>query len=356
MIPQPLSVALAAAGVAALLCSGAAQASPQYRIVQTLQLPGEGGWDYLALEEGAHRLFIAHGNHVDVIDTQSLVRVAQISDTPGVHGIALAPELGRGYISAGGAGTVVVFDLTTFARLKDVKATGDNPDAIVYDAPSRRVFAFNGRGRNATVIDALSNEVIGSIALDAKPEFARSDGRGHLYVNLEDTSSIAVIDTRSLTLLSVWPITGCEGPSGLAIDTTAQRLFSVCDNHIMAVVDARNGKILGSAPIGEGPDAAGYDPKLRLAFASCGEGVLNAVSVAAEGAAHAAQALKTQRGARTMALDEESHRIFLVTADFGPPPLASAAHPHPRPSILPGTFRLLVIAPERESSEATRST
>jgi DNA-binding beta-propeller fold protein YncE len=346
MISQRLKAALAAAGAGAcLLAAAAAHAGPQYRIVHTLTLPGEGGWDYLTFEAGGRRLFIAHGSHVDVIDTHSLARVGEIPDTPGVHGIALAPDLGRGYISAGAAGIIVVFDLKSLARLKDIKATGENPDAIVYDAPTRRVFSFNGRGRNATVIDALTNEVIGSIALDAKPEFARSDGRGHVYVNLEDRNSIAAIDTRALTVLSVWPITGCEAPSGLALDAAGERLFPVCGNRVMAVVDARNGRVLASAPIGEGPDAAGYDPALRLAFASCGEGVLTAVSVGAGGAALPAQSLQTERGARTMALDERSHRIFLVTADFGPAAPASEEHPHPRPRILSGTLRLLVLAP-----------
>ena len=352
MTSKRFSTALAVVGVAALLGT-VAHAGPSYRIVQTLQLPGDGGWDDMAFEDGGHRLFIAHSTRVDVIDTHSLARVGEIADTPGVHGIALAGDLGRGYVSAGGAGTIVVFDLKTLARLKDIKATGENPDAIVYDAPTRRVFSFNGRGRNATVIDAVSNEVVGTIALDAKPEFARSDGRGRIYVNLEDKNSIAVIDTRALTVLSVWPVAGCEEPSGLAIDTAAQRLFPVCDNHFMAVVDARSGRVLGSAPIGEGPDGAGYDPQLHLAFASCGEGVLTAVSVGRGGNAHVAQSLKTERGARTMTLDAESHRIFLVTADFGPPPPASAEHPHPRPSILPGTFRLLVIAPQPGVSGAT---
>lgn len=351
IISPRLQAALAAGAAAALVFAAAAQASPQYHIVQTVQLPGEGGWDDMAFETGGQRLFIAHGARVDVIDTRSLARVAEIPDTPGVHGIALAADLGRGYISAGGAATIVVFDLKTLARLKEIKATGENPDAIVYDAPTRRVFSFNGRGRNVTVIDALSNEVIGTIALDAKPEFARSDGRGHVYVNLEDKSSIAVIDARALTVLSVWPIPGCEEPSGLAIDTAGERLFPVCDNHVMVVVDARSGRVLGSAPIGEGVDGAGYDPALRLAFASCGAaGVLTAVSIGAQGAAHAVQSLMTERGARTMTLDEDSHRIFLVTADFGPAAPASAEHPHPRPSILPGTFRLLVIAPERNSA------
>jgi DNA-binding beta-propeller fold protein YncE len=345
MIPQRLKASPLLSGAAALLLGAAAQAAPQYHIVQTLPLPGEGGWDDMAFESDGARLFIAHGTRVDVIDTRAMVRAGEIGDTPGVHGIALAADLGRGYITAGGSGTVVVFDLKTLARLKDIKVTGENPDAIVYDSPTRRVFSFNGRGRNATVIDAVTNEVIGTIALEAKPEFARSDGRGHVYVNLEDKNSIADIDARTLKVLAVWPIAGCEEPSGLAIDAAARRLFPVCDNHVMPVVDARSGKVLGSAPIGEGPDGAGYDRVERLAFASCGEGVLTLVSVGAGGTAQAVQTLKTERGARTMTLDERSHRIFLVTADFGPPPAPSAEHPHPRPSILPGTFRLLVIAP-----------
>ena len=341
--------AFAALGGLALLLSAAAEARPQYRILHALNLPGDGGWDDMAVDPASHRLFIAHGSQVDVIDTQRLARLGEIPDTPGVHGIALAPELGRGYISAGAAGTIVVFDLKTLARLKDIKATGENPDAILYDPPTRRVFSFNGRGRNATVIDAVSNEVIATIALDAKPEFARSDGHGHVYVNLEDKNSLAVIDARALTVQSVWPISGCEEPSGLAIDVGAGQLFAVCDNHVMAMIETATGRVLGTVAIGAGPDGAGYDPGTRLAFASCGEGVLTAVTRGRSGAPEVAQTLPTQRGARTMTLDETRHELYLVTASFGPPPAATAEHPHPRPSILPGTFRLLVIGPERKT-------
>jgi hypothetical protein len=265
-----------------------------------------------------------------------------------VHGIALAPDLGRGYISAGRSGTIIVFDLKTLKRLKEIKATGDNPDAIIYDAASHRVFSFNGRGRNATAIDARTDEVVGTIPLDAKPEFAVSDGKGHVYVNLEDKSSIAAIDPQQLTVTAVWPITGCEEPSGLALDAAGQRLFAGCDNKVMAVMDATSGKVLGTAPIGEGVDGAKYDPGARLAFASSGggEGVLTAVELKkSSGAPEVAQSLATQRGARTMALDEHTHRIYTVTANFGPPPAATPERPHPRPSILPGTFRVLVIEP-----------
>jgi len=325
--------------------SAGAQAAPQYRVTQEVKLPGDGGWDDLTFDDAGHRLFIAHGTQVQVVDTDKLTLVGAIADTPGVHGIALAGDVGHGYISAGRSGAIVVFDLKSLARLKEIKATGENPDAIIYDSATHRVLSFNGHGRNATVIDAKTDEVIGTIALDAKPEFAVSDGKGMVYVNLEDKSSIAQIDAQHLKVTAVWPITGCEEPSGLAIDLTGQRLFAGCDNKVMAVVDARSGRTLGTAPIGDHVDGAKYDSGVHLAFAPCGEGVLVAVATNPSGKPEVAQSVPTQRGARTMALDEHTRRLFLVTASFGPPPAATAENPHPRPSILPGTFRLLVVAP-----------
>ena len=332
-------------------CLHAAEAS-RYRIVHELPLPGDEGWDYLTFEQGGHRLFVAHGTRVLVVDTDTLKLSGEVADTPGVHGIALAPDLGRGYVSAGRSGVIVVFDLKSLARLKEIKATGDNPDAILYDAPSRRVFSFNGRGRNVTAIDATSDTVVGTIALDAKPEFAASDGKGRVYVNLEDKNSVAVLDAQKLTVLAVWPVGGCDSPSGLALDAAGGRLFPVCANKVMAVMDTASGRVLGTAPIGGGVDAAAYDPGSRLAFASCGEGLLTAVRRNAAGLPEVAQSLPTQKGARTLALDERTHRLFLVTANFGPPPPPSAAQPRPRPAILPGTFRLLVLAPGAEASNA----
>jgi hypothetical protein len=321
------------------------QAAPQYRIAQQISLPGDGGWDDLTFDDGGHRLFIAHGTQVQVVDTDKLTLAGSIADTPGVHATALATDVGHGYISAGRSGTIVVFDLKTLARLKEIKATGENPDAIIYDSATHRVFSFNGRGRNATVIDVRTDEVIGTIPLDAKPEFAVSDGKGRVYVNLEDKSSIAQIDAQQLKVTAVWPIAGCEEPSGLAIDITGQRLFAGCANKVMAVVDARSGRTIGTAPIGGGVDGAKYDSGTHLGFASCGEGVLTIIGQGAGGKPEVAQTLATQRGARTMALDEHAHHIFLVTADFGPPPAATPENPHPRPAIQPGTFRLLVLAP-----------
>ncbi|HEY1873071.1 MAG TPA: YncE family protein [Steroidobacteraceae bacterium] len=342
-----LRAVLAGAGVLMLTAlAHEVQAASQYHIAHEVKLPGDDGWDYLTFDDAAHRLFIAHGTQVLVVDTDHLTPAGTIADTPGVHGIALAPDAGHGYISAGRSGTIVVFDLKSLARLKEIKATGENPDAILYDSATHRVFSFNGRGRNATVIDAKTDEVIGTIPLDAKPEFAVSDGKGRVYVNLEDRNSIAQIDAQHLKVTAVWPINGCTEPSGLAIDLTGQRLFAGCDNKVMAVVDAKSGRTLGTAPIGEGVDATKYDSGTRLAFASCGgDAVLTVVGTSASGAPEVVQSLATQRGARTMALDEHSHRIFLVTASFGPPPEATADHPHPRPAILPGTFRLLVVEP-----------
>jgi len=331
--------------VGALLLTTHAQAGSQYRIAHEVSLPGDEGWDYLTFEAGGHRLFIAHGTRVQVVDTEKLTVAGEIADTPGVHGIALAADLGRGYISAGRSGVIVVFDLQTLARLKEIKTTGENPDAILYDAASHRVFTFNGRGRNATAVDAKTDAVIGTIALDAKPEFAVSDGNGRIYVNLEDKNSLAVLDPQKLTVTSRWPISGCEAPSGLALDAAHQHLFPVCDNKVMAIMDAASGHVLGTAPIGEGVDAAAFDPGNGLAFASCGAGTLTVVRRSASGAPEVVQSVPTRRGARTMALDVRTHRIYLVTADFGATPAATPEHPHPRPSILPRSFRLLVLEP-----------
>jgi DNA-binding beta-propeller fold protein YncE len=328
-----------------VLGAARSEASPGYHIAHEVSLPGEEGWDLLAFEQGGHRLFVSHGTRVLVVDTDTLKVVGEIADTPGVHGIALAPDLGRGYISAGRANTIVVFDLKTLARLKEIKTTGDNPDVILYDAPSHRVFSFNGRGRNVTAVDATTDTVLGTIALDAKPESAVSDGKGHVYVNLEDKSSLAVIDPAHLTVTSVWPIAGCQEPSGLAIDAARGYLFPGCGNKVMAVVDASSGKVLGTAPIGEGVDGADFDPATNLAFASCGEGVLTVVRAGKSGRPEVVEAAKTQHGARTMALDRATHRVFLVTANFAPAPAATPEHPHPREAMLPGTFRLLVLQP-----------
>lgn len=328
-----------------LLAAAPLQARPQYRLAREVPLPGDEGWDYLTFEQGGHRLFVSHGSRVLVIDTQDMRVIGEIPDTPGVHGIALAPDLGRGYVSAGRSSLIVVFDLKTLARLTEIKSTGEGPDGIYYDAGTHRVFAFNGRSNNATAIDATTNTVAGTLALPGRPESAAGDGRGHVFVNIEDRDSVAAFDARTLSLTAVWPVSGCEGPSGLAYDASRQRLFPACGNKVMAALDATTGRVLGTAPIGAGVDFAAYDPGARLAFASCREGVLSAVTLDAAGRPVLAQSVPTQPGARTMALDERTHRIFLVTANFGPAPPATPEQPHPRAAPLPGTFRLLVVEP-----------
>jgi hypothetical protein len=344
-VRAPSALAALAALLLAAALTNAADARPSYRLAREVPLPGDEGWDYMTFEQHGHRLFIAHGTRVLVVDTDSLSVIGEIPDTPGAHGIALVPEVGRGYVSAGRSNAVVVFDLKTLARLKEIKTTGEGPDGILYDAATHRVFAFNGASHNATAIDVTSDTVVGTVALVGRPESAATDGKGHVFVDLEDRNSVALIDANALTVSAVWPIAGCEEPAGLALDVAGQRLFPACHNQVMPAMDTSTGRVLGTAAIGQGVDFAAYDPGARLAFASCGEGVLTAVTLNASGVPQVAQSIPTQRGARTMALDERTHRVYLVTANFGPPPAATPEHPHPRPSILPGTFRLLVVEP-----------
>ena len=314
-----------------LLCPQLFAADPGLHVIKTYKLGGDGGWDYLKLDPESHRLFISRSTHVMVIDTESGKSVGDIPDTPGVHGIALSRELGRGFTSNGREGTVSIFDLNTLKPISKVQAVGENPDAILFDPVTKRVFTFNGRSSDSTAIDATSGNIVGKIALGGKPEFAVSDGEGELFVNLEDKSELLALDPKDLKVKSRWSLAPCESPSGLALDKKNRRLFAGCDNKMMAVVNADTGKVITTLPIGEGVDADAFDPDNDFAFASCGEGVLTAQNV------------KTERGARTMALDSKTHNIYLVTAKFGPPPAATAQQPHPRPSILPDTFEVLVI-------------
>ena len=314
----------------------------KYEVLNHFAVGGEGGWDYLAFDDVAGRLFISRGTHVLVLDPSNGKQLGDIPDTPGVHGIALAQDLGLGFISNGRAGTVTIIDLKSLKKTGEVKA-GTNPDAILYDRPSQRVFAFNGRSADATVIDAVKASVLATIPLGGKPEFAVSDEQGHVFVNIEDKSEIVKLDAQKMTVLARWPLTGCEEPSGLAIDREKQRLFSVCDNKTMAVTDATNGKVVATVPIGEGPDAAAYDPATHTAFSSNGEGSLTVVQQESADKYVVAQPVTTARGARTMTLDPKTHTIFLVTAKFGPAPAPTKDQPHPRPIMEPGTFEVIVV-------------
>src|SRR5580698_11585524 len=325
-----------------LIAPAGATAAPGYHLIHTYQLGGDGGWDYLSIDSSARRLYISRATHVMVIDADSGKPVGDIPDTPGVHGIALAPELGRGFISNGREGTVTIFDLKTLQATTKVKA-GENPDAILYDPASKRVFAFNGRSHDATAIDAAAGQVLGTIKLEGKPEFAASDGKGEIFVNIEDKSQIDAIDPAKLEVKASWPLAPCEEPSGLAIDRENRRLFAGCGNKMMAVVDADTGKVLATPPIGEGVDATTFDDGTGLAFASCGEGVMTVVKEESPDKFSVAENVPTQAGARTLALDAKTHNIFVVTAQFGPAPAPTTDNPHPRPAILPDSFVVLVV-------------
>jgi len=324
------------------MVTAAFAAGSGYHLVNTYKLGGEGGWDYLTMDPVSRHLFISRATHVLVLDADSGKLLGDIPDTPGVHGIALAPGLGRGFISNGREGTVTVFDLNTLKVTGKIKV-GENPDAILFDVASKRVFTFNGRSHDASAIDAARGEVVGTIKLDGKPEFAVSDEKGEVFVNIEDKSELVALDPQTLAVKSRWPLAPCQEPSGLAIDRKSRRLFSGCDNKLMAVVDADSGKVISTAPIGEGVDANGFDPDTGLAFASCGEGVLTIVHEDSPNKFSVLDNVATQRGARTMALDPKTHNVFLVTAKFGPAPAATAENPRPRPAILPDSFVVLVF-------------
>lgn len=326
--------------VACLATTGLLTAA-EYRVMNRLTVGGEGSWDYLTVDREGHRLFVSHGTHVAVVDLKSGKQVADIPDTPGVHGIALAPPLQRGFISCGRANHVLIFDLKTLKPLGEV-ATGENPDAIIFDAASGHVFTFNGRSRNSTVIDAASGKVLATIPLGGKPEFSVVDGHGRLWVNIEDTHEIAELNTAKAAVTRRYPLTGCEEPSGLALDPKKLRLFSVCGNEVMVVSEIASGKVIATLPIGEGSDGVAFDADRGLAFSSNGSGTFTVVSEAGAGYKVAAT-LPTERGARTITLDPDSHKLYSPTARFGPVPAASAQQPRPRPSALPGSFHVLVI-------------
>ncbi|HYM76205.1 MAG TPA: YncE family protein [Candidatus Dormibacteraeota bacterium] len=334
---------LATAIILSLTALAFAAAAPGYHVVATWKVGGEGGWDYLTADASARRLYISRGTHVMVLDLDSGKSVGDIPDTPGVHGIALAPDLGRGFTSNGRENTVTIFDIQTLKPIGDKVKVGETPDAILYDSASKRVFTFNARGKDSTAIDATSGKVLGTIPLGGKPEFAASDAKGEIFVNNEDTSELIAIDPNKLEVKSKWPLAPCKEPSGLSIDRKNRRLFVGCDNKMMAVVDADSGKVLATPAIGEGVDATAFDDETGLAFASCGEGVLTVVKEESPAKFNVAESVPTQQRARTMALDSKTHNAYVVTAKFGPQPAPTTDNPHPRPPMLPDSFVVLVL-------------
>jgi DNA-binding beta-propeller fold protein YncE len=324
-----------------------AQKSPQYRVTQHYKLDGDGGWDYVTYDPDGNRLFIARSTRVMVVDAASGKLLSEIQDTPGVHGIALASHTGRGYISAGRSGQVIAFDLKTLAKTGEVKA-GDNPDAIIYDDPTGRVVVMNGRSKDVTFIDREKFTVDSTVPVGGKPEFAVSDGHGHVYVNIEDTGEVVALNPQKRSIVARWKLPMCDEPTGLAFDESAHRLFSVCSgNKTMFISDADNHKALATVQIGTGSDGVVYDPDTHLVISSNGEGTLTVVQQKSPDKYEVVQTLPTAPGARTLALDPKSHKVFLVTAQYGPAPAASADQPRPRPPILPGTFEVIVCELEK---------
>jgi len=316
--------------------------APKYQLTNRFSVSGEGGWDYLTYDADGNRLFITRGTHVMAIDPATGKTLADIPDTQGVHGIALAADLGLAATSNGRANSVSILDLKTLQKTGEVKA-GTNPDAILYDSFSHLFFAFNGRSRDVTLIDPVKAAVVATISLDGQPEFAATDEHGHVFVNIEDKNGIARIDVQRRAITALWPLTGCDGPSGIAIDRKFGRLFSVCGNQVMTVLDSATGELLATVPIGKRPDAAAFDPETRLVFSSNGEGTLTVVHQDSPDKYTVLQTVPTAVGARTLALDPKSHTIYLVTAKFGPPPAPTAEQPRPRPTMLPGSFEVLVV-------------
>lgn len=317
--------------------------SSGYHIIDSLVLGGEGGWDYLTVDTTTERLYVSRGMRAQVVDLRRLSVVGEVPNTPGIHGVALTPALTRGYTSNGRDSSVTIFDLKTLKRLGTVKVNGRNPDAILFDAPSQRLFTFNGGSANATVIDIATDSIAGMIPLSGKPEFAVSDHRGYIYVNIEDRSSIAEIDPRELRVTRTWSLAPGEEPTGLAIDREKGRLFSACANKLMAISDIRAGKVIATVPIGSGVDGAAYDPASRLTFASNGEGTLTVIREVSPGRFGVLENVPTRRGARTLVLDEKTGRIYTVAAKYAPLPAPGADQPRPRPSLVAGSQTLYVI-------------
>jgi YVTN family beta-propeller protein len=330
---------------AAFFISNAQTPVSHYRIVKKIHLEGDGGWDYLVADDSSARLYVSHGTMVQVADMKKGEWIATIPDTKGVHGIALAPGLNRGYISCGRDSTITVFDLKTFSIIGKIKGSGRNPDAILFEPLNKRVFTFNGGSADATVIDAASGKVIETIKLAGKPEFSVTDGKGTIFVNIEDKSLIQVINGTTLKVERQWSLAPGEEPSGLALDRKNNRLFSVCGNKLMVISDAVAGKVVDSVPIGERVDGVAYDPGEKKAYSSNGEGTMTVVSEVTLDKFVVMENFPTQPGARTISVDKKTHHIYLPAAEFESAPVATPENPRPRPKVKPNTFVVLEIEP-----------
>jgi DNA-binding beta-propeller fold protein YncE len=336
------------AGICLLSSQFAQSAQPldniRFAVVNHYNIGGEGGWDLLTFDAKRHRLFVSRSTHVQVIDTDSGKVIGDIPGTDGVHGIALAEDLNVGFTSNGKSNSVTVFDLATLHIIETVKISGLNPDVILYEPKSKHIFTFNGRSANATVIDAITYKEIDTIALPGKPELAVSDKAGNVFVNIEDKNEIVVLGSSSDKVLKSYPLSSGVEPTGLAIDKEHHRLFSVCANNKMEILDSETGKIVSVIDIGAKPDSAAFDPGLGIAFSSNGDGTLTIVKENDPDHFSVSQNVITQKGARTMAYDTDNHRAYLVTASFGETPPATNEQPKPRPAIIPNSFIVLVVS------------
>jgi YVTN family beta-propeller protein len=324
-----VSVALAAVAAAADPPAG-------YKLEHTIPVKGDGGWDYLTVDSANRRVYVSHATVVDVLDADTGEIKGQIPDTAGVHGIAVAADLGRGFTSNGRADTVTAFDLKTLKPLASIK-TGKNPDGILYDPATKRVFAFNGGSKSATVIDATDDKVVGTIELGGKPEGTTTDAAGHVFINLEDTAEVLRLDAREMKVLDRWSVAPAKLPVSLAIDTTTGRLFVGCRSKELLVLDAKTGKSLATLPIGERVDAGAFDPETKLIFCSCGDGTVPIVREDGPDKYVAVGNLETKPGSKTMALDPKTHKLFLPMAEFKP------AAKGGRPAMVPGTFAVMMF-------------
>lgn len=339
--PFARRVLLATLSAATFLAVAApAVAQKPFKVVARWNTGGEGGWDYLTVDSSAHRLYIAHSARVDVLDLNTGKVIGTVTGLSRTHGVIVAPDGKTAFVSDGGANSVVAFDTTSFAAIAKIP-TGTNPDGMVLEPATNTLWAFNGGSRNATVISIADRKVVGTVALPGRPEFPAADGSGTIFLNLEDKNSISRIDAKSMKVTATWPLAGCAAPSGLAFDAAGSRLFSVCDGKKMAITDAKTGKQLGLAAVGEGPDAVGYDAKNRLAFSSNGESGTLTVIDAGKPGYPVAQTLTTQVSARTMAFDPATGRIYLAASEAGKKePGAKRATP------VPNSFTILVVGRE----------
>jgi DNA-binding beta-propeller fold protein YncE len=329
---------LSLAALAAVLLSAAGSG---YHVIRKIAVGGEGGWDYITFDPDAPRLFVAHATRVDVVDPESGKVIGEIADTPGVHGIALVPEAGKGFISNGKTDNVTVFDLKTLRKVGHV-ATGKKPDAIVYDDATRLVLVSDGDSNDLTVIDPFRTQAVGKIALGGAPEFIAGDGKGTVWVNLEDKNETLTLDPASLAVKKRFPLAGCDGPSSLAMDRATRRLFIGCANKVLTVLDADDGKVVAQLPIGEHVDATVFDPERRLVFSSNGDGTVTVVREDAADKFRVVETIATARGAKTMAIDLKSKRLYLPTAEGLPPSATGPPRPN-GPQFAMGRFVVLVV-------------